>query len=368
MNDQKIFYNLIIVVSFVFLAFYYVAAQLLAGPCKGDSNIMILTGFMAATSFSLPMLYSGLCGRFMDTDHHLSVAYVYHRILPSVLVATVIWWIFGGMSYWKMFFKGEYRVYTLGDSLYSVLRAPYCLFFYPMLLMLLIMYPFLKKLMEEKKHLRSMSILCFIICLLGSAISYITVFPDELGMVLAFFAYAMMAILVEHIEFKTSLRILIYLAGLLAAAAVFMLTVQYSSLQGETDYTWVEESAIFVLIWLFAVLVLIRQMSRRLVMTSCRLLFWINELASSGYIFVVILSWSVLYLGSLSHVAKMALLPRFLFLSVASLLFTLAISAAVNRLPVISQLTALFQEERPKLPVSKGGKDYSRARSSYFSR
>lgn len=368
MNDQKIFYNLIIDVSFVFLAFYYVAAQLLAGTYKGDGKTLVLIGFMAAASFSLPMLYSGLCGRFMDTDHHLSGAYVYHRIMPPVLVATVIWWIFGGMTYWKMFFKGDYRIYALGDSLYSVLRTPYCLFFYPMLLMLLIIYPFFKKLMEEKKYLRSMSILCFTICLLGSAISYITVFPDELGMVLAFAAYAMMAILVEHIEFKASLRILIYLAGLLAAAAVFMLTVQYSSLQGETDYTWVEESTIFVLIWLFAVLVLVRQMSRRLAMTNCRLLFWINELASSGYIFVISLYWSVLYLGSFPHVARMALLPRFFFLSVTSLLFSLAISAAINRLPVISQVTALFQEERPKLPLSTGGKDYSRADSRYFSR
>ena len=365
MNDRKIFYNLIIDISFVVFAVFFVAAHQLSGTFKGDAGSVVLVCLMSVTAFSLPMLFSGLCGRFLDRSLRLSVAYVYHRLLPRVFASTVILCACGGMIYWKLYSDGDFRLGALRDSVYSIIRTPCCLYFYPMTLLMIILYPLFKRLIADKKYWKSMSILCFIVCLLSSAVAYLSFFPDEFGTALAYIAFIMMAVLVEHIHFDPTWRMIIYGAGLLASAFIIIMTIRYSVLQTEMDYTWVEEAMIFVLVQLFAALVLIRNRCRRIRSLDYEKRYWINELSSSGYIYVFVFSILSVPVSSLPFIQALPGFLRFLLVIVISLVLTLAGCALLNRLPVVSWFTGLLQGEEP--PADKDRKLSSREKEAYFS-
>ena len=343
MSDKKIYYSLIVDVSYVFFALYYTAAQLLDKVYVGNSSTIILIFIMAVNAFAMPLLYSGMCGKFFDNGIHLSSSFVYRKILPPTLIATALWWFIGAMIYWKLNFNGDYRVFTLNDSFFSVIRAPSCLFFYPMIFMVVVLYPFLKNLLEDRKYMRYMSFISIAVCLLGSLVSYVSFFPDELGMMLAFISYIFLAVFVEQTDFKPAVRILIYLAGLLASGLIVHMTIRYSSIQSAIDYTWVEEAMVFVIIQLFAALVLIRQVSRRL-RTKARISYWIREFSSYSYIYILIFSLIAIPIDSAAESRNFSIAARFLLDSFGGIVVTMVLCSVLIRLPVFSWYTGGFRE------------------------
>ena len=343
MNDKKIYYSFIVNVSYFFFALFYTAAQLLDKFYEGTTSTLVMIYILAITAFSMPLLYSGMCGRFMDNGTRLSSSFVYRKILPPTVIATVLWCFIGTLIYWKQNFNGDYRLFTLNDSFSSVLRAPSCLFFYPMILLVVILYPFLKSLMEDRKYMRYMSLIAIAVCLLGSLVAYVSFFPDELGMMMAFISYIFLAVFVEQTEFRPAIRIIIYLAGLLATGLMIHMTIRYSVVQSAIDYTWVEEATIFVIIQLFAVLVLIRELSRR-IKTKAKISYWIREFSSYAYIYILIFALVTVPLDSAAEVRNLAVPARFMLDCFGGIVVTLILCSALTRLPVISLYTGGFRD------------------------
>ena len=187
-----------------------------------------------------------------------------------------------------------------------------------------------------------MGFISIAVCMMGALISFVSFFPDELGMMLAFISYIFLAVFVEQTDFKPAVRLLIYLAGLLASGLIIYMTIRNSAIQSAIDYTWVEEATIFVLVQLFAILVLIRLVSRKM-KAKAGIAYWIREFSGYSYIYILVFSLVAVPFDSAAEAMNLSIAARFLLDCCGGIVVTIILCAALIRLPVFSWYTGGFR-------------------------
>ena len=347
MYQQKKYYNCIIAVSMVAFCLFNVSTQMAVSVAVAsfDGKLCIFIAALAAPA--LPLMISGIGGRFLDSSMDLSLRTIARRYLPRAALSALFWWISIALLFMRIEYPTELDTDTFFDCLSMVLENPYCVRFYQLSFVMVLFYPLLKKAANSEKAMQYALLVSLGLCILNPMLEmipyvrYITLFTNQINwqFFTAYTFYLFLGMYLRRQKIPGHWRIVIYCAGALSTIAMYMLTVVFNAnLNGYTD-EWMSDTSVFVAIQTLAILVFIKSIiTRQKEKTETRSV--LRELGGYGYAFIAFYTVSDIVTSQGLLLENYAVPVVLITKTLVRLCLCIGMGYGAKRLPILSYISS----------------------------
>lgn len=346
MYQRKKYYNCIIAVAMVVFCFFNVSTQMAENAALSgfDGKLCVFTAALAAPA--LPLMISGIGGRFLDNSLDLSLRTIICNYLPKAALSALCWWIAIALLFMRMEYPTELDVDTFFDCLSVVLENPYCVRFYQLCFVMVLFYPLLKKAANSAKAMQYTLLVSFGLCVVNPLLEmvpyvrYITLFTNQINwhFFSAYTFYLFLGMYLRKREIPGYWRAVIYCAGVLSAIAMYMFTVVAdANLKGFTD-EWMSDASVFVAVQTFSILVFVKAIvARKKEKTSTGTL--LREVGGYGYAFIAFYTASDIVTSQGLMLENYAVPAALIMKTLICLCFCIVMGYGAKRLPILSYIS-----------------------------
>lgn len=372
MIKRNIQLNILLMLSSICFALSFLSENAMETIEKNTTDFLSCNCFTALSQWGIPLLIMTVGCVYLRGEYSFSlealsvIGYITSRkasvcqnagnskdiektkfrnlILRSVISCVLIWF-FVALVYISAAHKGEYDIDTLFECMARVLKKPYYISFYQLVVMLFVFYPLIKRIMSDRKLTTYAAALFFLIAVLNRIISfvpylnYLYMFTSQLNWnnFTVYGFYLFLGGLLYQTKLKWYFRMLVYLGGIMSSSVIYYLNILSGVEKPDKDLV---SALILILsaVQACAVFEAVKSLSEKL-SPKLRVGLFIDSLSENVFIFIPV--FICLYY-SLRNYINLSFLPFSLEMLIELIFYyTLALTFCyiIRRIPKVKYLT-----------------------------
>ena len=270
MRKNYIYIGILCILAMFAVAFSDISSDIWSSQVISDPRWYGYGIATVCTQWGVGLIVALLGLIYLNTDMPYSNRVVYGKLLPTAVVACLLWWITDALMYQKTNFTNDLDWDTFFECMGNVLKERPTVFILQLFVALFAFYPLLTRILRDQKTLFYGMSVSFVI---GMAlpmleqipyVRYLNLFTNQINwnFFTPFGFYLFLGVWAMKTDFQWHHRVVVYCAGFLSTVAMLALTKIFSATALGVDTRFMEMNSPFGAFQVLAILVLVKQVVR----------------------------------------------------------------------------------------------------------